>query len=158
MLNFERYSLFWVIGLIAALAIFFVVRAILGYRIVARDAVEDYDFKLQSKMLDTSIPKETYIKVYKRVYSPRIQAYLAGGVITMLVLTPLTIAIYNMVAAKLWINSGRPPIYAPHGFVWAFIMFFGLLGIWATIAFITAQQYHQRAPKGLKEELKKEMR
>jgi len=157
MLSFERYSLYWVLGMIALIAVIYIVRAVMGYRSVAEDAVSDFDYKAERNMLDPDIPKTAYVAAYKRFHAPRHLAYIAGAVLTMLVLTPIAIAIYNMVAAQLWIANGRPPIYAPHGFVWAFIMFFGLIGIWATIAYIAANRYHRFAPKSFKDALRKEM-
>ncbi len=153
MLSFERYSLYWVIGLIALIAVIYIVRAVLGYRAVARDAEDDFDYKTERNMLDPDIPRSVYVTAYRRVHSPRHLAYVAGGVVAMLVLTPLAIAVYNMVAAQIWIANDRPPIYAPHGFVWAFFMFFGLIGIWAIIAYMTANRYHKRAPRSFKQEL-----
>ena len=157
MLNFERHSLLWFFIFIALLAGVYFLRAFLGYRHVTKDAEADYDYKLAEGMVDKRLSREGYIRAYKRFYAPRNYAYIGSGILGILILTPAGLSILNVITTHLWINAGRPIIYAPRGFVWQFIMFFGVLVIWGMIAFMSARLYYSRTPKTLRDEMMKEM-
>lgn len=157
MLNFTRYSVFWVLGLIALIAVFYLVRAFLGYRRVAADAAEDYDYKLARDMIDPRLSRDGYISAYKRYHAPRNHAYIGFGVLAILILTPIGLAALNFVSMQFWDMAGRPPIYAPRGIVWQFIIFFGTLCIWGLTTYMTARRYYKYAPKTLRDEILREI-
>ncbi len=157
MLNFETYSLLWFFGFIALLAAIYFMRAFLGYRQVTQDAEADYDYKFKEGMTDKRLSRDGYIRAYKRFYAPRNYAYIGGGILAILILTPAGLALLNGITTELWIYAGRPIIYAPRGFVWQFIMFFGVLVIWGLIAYMAARLYYSRAPKTLRDEMMREM-
>ncbi len=156
MTNFERYSMLWLLGLIAIIALFYIVRAVLGYQRVAQDAKSDYIYKSENNMIDDRISKEGYIRAYKRFYAPRNHAYIGGGILAVAVLTPLALGFIQYVSMFFWINAGRPPIYAPHGFVWQFIQYFATIAFWGLIAYTAARLYHRGAPKSLRDEMMRE--
>jgi len=154
--SFERYSLIWILGLIAAFASFYLIRAFIGYRSVAGDAVSDYDYKQGQNMLPAGIDKDGYIRAYKRFYAPRNHLYIGLAIMASALLTMPALGLFQYISMFFWERSGRPPIYAPHGFVWQFLQFFSMIGFWGLCAYVGGRLYHRRAPKTLRDEFLKE--
>jgi len=157
MQKFDDSSLFWLLGVIGLISAFFIVRAWLGYRRVARDAESDYAYKVDQNMVDRRLSKDGYIRAYKRYYAPRSIAYTGAGFMAVLVLTPLVTVIYSFVSVELWKLAGQPLAYAPKTLVWQYIMFFATIAMWGGIAYLTAKQYYKNAPRTLRDEMLKEM-
>ena len=87
MKNFEGISFLWAIVGLAIIGLLYSLRAYIGFRDVARDAEEDYDYKQERSMLDGRLSREGYIRVFKRLHNPRRPAYIATGIFAILVLT-----------------------------------------------------------------------
>ena len=60
MKNFEGISFLWAVALLAFIGLLYSLRAYLGFRDVANDAQEDYDYKQERGMLDGRLSREGY--------------------------------------------------------------------------------------------------
>lgn len=153
----QGISFLWAAALIAVLALVYAVRAWLGYRQVAQDASDDYEYKAAQGMVDKRLSKAGYIRAYKRYYAPRAHLYTFIGLLAIIILTAPVMAVLNYVMMELWAMNGRPVMYAPSGIIWMFINFFCLLAAWIGIGYVFARQYHKHAPVSLRDELIREM-
>ena len=157
MQKFEGISFVWALALVALIALIYGVRAFLGYRQVARDAEEDYAFKSGEGMIDARLSREGYIRAYKRFYAPRSKAYIAAALGAVLALTAPALAVISFALEQLWIATGRDPIYQPGFFVWQFMIFFSIIGIWAATVYFIARRYYANVPVSFNQEQEKEM-
>jgi len=64
-------SFHWALLIIGVIVVFYGLRAVIGYRNVARDAQDDFDYKSQHKMLPKDLSQAGYIRAYKRFHNPR---------------------------------------------------------------------------------------
>jgi len=157
MQNFEGISFLWALVLLALIALIYGVRAIIGYRNVARDAEADYNFKLGENMIDPRLTQAGYIRAYKRFHNPRGLLFMASGLSAILILTAPALLGIQILLNQLWIFTDRSRVFEPGYLVWQFIIFFSLIAIWAGIAYFTARQFHRNSPVTLRDEMLKEM-
>jgi len=157
MRSFEGISFWWAIALLALIGVVYGIRAYIGYKAVARDAEEDYNYKHPQGMIDKRLSKDGYIRAYKRFHNPRGSVYVASGIATILILTGPAMAVLEFVLEQIWQLSGRPRSIEPGFLVWQFIIFFSVIGFWVFIASKTARRYHRYAPVTFRDELLKEM-
>lgn len=146
----------WLIIVFGGVAALLSLRAFLGYREVARDAEDDYRFKTDQNMIDKGLTQEVYTRAYRRFYAPRSKAYMAGGLMALIVSTPIAFGLINFLLTQLWIATGKSKIYEPGFFVWQFMIFFAILATWALIIYLVARRFYAKAPISFKDELKKE--
>lgn len=145
----------WALFIIGLIIVFYGLRAALGYRNVARDAKEDYEFKVANNMTPQNISKEGYIQAYRRFHNPRSSLYVALTLSALLLLTPIVMIVIQFLLEQLYHATGRSRVFEPGYLVWQFFIYFLLLMSWAGIAFTGARRYHQRAPGSLAQEIKK---
>jgi len=157
MRSFEGISFWWAIALLALIGVVYGIRAYIGYKAVARDAEEDYNYKHPQGMIDKRLSKDGYIRAYKRFHNPRGSVYVASGIAAILILTGPAMAVLEFVLEQIWQLSGRPRSIEPGFLVWQFIIFFSVIGFWVFIASKTARRYHRYAPVTFRDELLKEM-
>ncbi len=156
MQKFEGISFLWALAFVGVLAIIYGLRAVLGYRQVARDAEEDFDFKSGQGMVDKRLSRDGYIRAYKRFYAPRSKAYIAWALGAILVLTAPALALINFLLLQVWKASGNSKLYEPGFFLWQFMIFFAVIATWALIFYVAARRYHARAPLSFRRELVRE--
>lgn len=146
MQKFEGISFLWAIGLLCLIGLSYAVRALIGFRTVAKDAAEDYDYKQSRKMLDDRLSQEGYIRVFKRLHNPRRPAYVAMAIFAILILTWPIMAALSVLLEQLYHLTGRNRVFEPGFLVWQFCIFFGIIISWTAIGYAMARRYHMRAP------------
>jgi len=146
MQNFDGISFVWALALLSAIGLFYAMRAFFGFRAVARDAEEDYDYKQERNMLDGRLSREGYIKVFKRLHNPRRPAYIATAIFSILILTWPIMAILSVLLEQLYQFTDRSRVFEPGFLVWQFCIFFGVIFSWTGIAYFIARRYHMLAP------------
>ena len=157
MLDFGNYSFLWALAAGCLIAVIYGMRAVHGYRPASQDDRTDYDFKHSEGMLNSGASREEYIRAYKRAHAPRSLVYIALGLITITFLTGPAIRLLHFLLEKFWILTGRDIVFEPGFLVWKFLIFFGLIGIWASIVYVFARHFHRDAPLSLEHELAREL-
>ena len=137
--------------LIAALA--FTVRALIGWSGLRKEAGEDYDYRLAQGMIAPDRDRDHYIDTYRRVNGPRFATHAAVALWAILLLTPVVAIVLEFLLDALWQASGQSRVFEPGYLVWAFFIFFGMMGSWALIAWAAAVRYHRYAPARFEDEL-----
>lgn len=157
MQKFEGISFLWAVALLAVIGVIYAVRAFMGYRTVARDAAEDYDYKQERGMMDGRISKEGYIRAYKRFHNPRKPLYISTTIAAILILTWPAMALISVLLEWLYQLTGRSRVFEPGFLVWQFLIFFLMIVIWVTIAAIGSRRYHRNAPVSFRDEQLREI-
>lgn len=157
MQRFEGISFLWALIIIAAIALVYGLRALIGYRNVLRDAQIDYSYKSSEGMIDTRLSKDGYIRAYKRFNAPRSTAFVAAGLTAMLVLTLPALYIIEILLEQFWIFMDKSRTFEPGFLVWQFLIFFSLIGVWAFIGYQTARLYHGGKSISFNDEILKEI-
>ena len=157
MRNFEGISFWWAIAIFTVIGLVYALRAFIGYRAVARDAEDDYNYKQPQGMIDKRLSKEGYIRAYKRFHNPRGPAYVAAAVGAILVLTWPAMALLELILEQAWQLSGRSRVIEPGFLVWQFIIFFSIIGIWVAISYVVSKRYHRSAPGTFAFEIEQEL-
>ena len=152
MKNFEGISFLWAIVGLAIIGLLYSLRAYIGFRDVARDAEEDYDYKQERSMLDGRLSRDGYIQVFKRLHNPRRPAYIAMGIFAIIALTWPIMGALSVLLEQLYQLSGRNRVFEPGFLVWQFCIFFGIIFSWTSIAYTLARRYHRLSPGTLKYE------
>lgn len=145
--------LWFILGLLALIATFHSVKAVLGYLAVAKDAESDYQYKTERAMVPMKLPKESYLAIYKRVNNPRGSAYVAGGLWAILLTTPILFFVLGWILNAIYNLSGQNRVIEPGYLVWQFMLFFLVVMIWAGIAYAVARHYHRHTPGSLQFEI-----
>jgi len=149
-------SFHWALLIIGVIVVFYGLRAVIGYRNVARDAQDDFDYKSQHKMLPKGLSQASYIRAYKRFHNPRAPLYVALIMLAIIVLTPVAMILIQFLLEQLYQATGRSRVFEPGFLVWQFFIYFLLLLSWASIAYFGARRFYRRAPGTLSEEFEKE--
>lgn len=150
-------SLTWIFLAVCLLALFFGVRAMLGYRRVAQDAQDDYAYKRREDLFEAPIPEQPYVRAYRRFHAPRGTAYVAGAMTAIIALTYPAFVFIQFALHQLWIATGRSDVFYPGYLVWKFMIFFAVIAIWGGVIYVTAREYHRRAPLSFKSVLDQEL-
>jgi amino acid transporter len=143
----------WVFLIVGIIIFIYGLRAFLGYRNVARDAEDDYQYKVKNGMDDPRLTKEAYIRAYKRFYNPRGPLYVAGTLLVMVLLTPIIMIIIQFLLEQLYQFSGRSRVFEPGYLVWQFFIFFLMIMSWAFTTYLGARRYYKYAPATLAQEM-----
>lgn len=151
--KFEGISFVWALVLMGVIAVIFGVRAFLGWLQVRSDARADYDYKRDNGMVPDAMDRETYEKIYRRVYGPRGPVHVAGAMLAILIATPIAMIGFEAGLNLAYNLSGQSRVIEPGYLVWQFFLFFGMIAVWVAIAYLAARQYHRRAPGSLQFEM-----
>ena len=138
--------------LIAALAS--TVRAALSWLRLRGEAEEDYGYRAQNGMVPAGVDREAYLSTYCRVNAPRLAAHAAAALWAVLIATPVIAMVLEFLLEQLWQATGQSRVFEPGYLVWAFFIFFGLMGAWAAIAWVVARHYHRHAPPRFEDALR----
>lgn len=142
-----------VFGPVALVALLLSVRALIGWAGLSGEARDDFDYRRQNGMISDAIDQDRFVKTYRRVNGPRASSYAALALWAVLLATPVIAKILEVLLELLWQATGRSRVFEPGYLVWAFFIFFGLMGAWAGIAYLVARRYHARAPGRLEDAL-----
>lgn len=153
MQKFEGISFIWALVLMGALALIFGLRAALAWRSVRVDAREDYDYKQANGMVPDALDRETYEAIYRRVHSPRGPLHVAGAMLAILIATPIAMFIFEAVLNLFYNASGQSRVIEPGFLVWQFFLFFGMIAVWVSLAYLAARRYHRTTPGSLQYEM-----
>ena len=147
---------FWIIIFVAIIAAIYWGRAIVAYRQVGADADADFEFRSQSGMIKDPKNRAAYVAAYRRFHAPRGPAYVAAAMSAVLVLTYPAFIMIEFLLEQFWIFTGRGDVFHPGYLVWQFLIFFSILGLWVGIIYVTAREFHRRAPISFEQELERE--
>ena len=153
MQKFEGISFVWALVLIGSLDVIFILRALLAWDQVRRDAREDYNYKHANAMVPDAIDRDAYEQIYRRVYGPRGPLHVAAAMIAILLITPVAMLGFEAGLNLIYNLSGQSRVIEPGFLVWQFFLFFGMIAVWVGIAYLAARQYHRKAPGSLQFEL-----
>ncbi|GLQ20704.1 hypothetical protein GCM10007854_16590 [Algimonas porphyrae] len=142
-----------VFGPVALVAFVFTIRAAIGWVGLTKEANDDFAYRCEQDMVGAHVAQDRFVSAYRRVHAPRVSSYVAATLWTVLLATPLIAKIMEVLLDMLWRASGRSRVFEPGYLVWAFFIFFGLMGAWAAIAFLSARRFHARTPGRLEDEL-----
>lgn len=157
-INIMTHSLIFILMAVICLAIFYGIRTYLGFRQIALDAREDYAYKVREDLFEYDVNEETYIRAYKRFHAPRGAAYICGAMLAILVLTAPAFIIIQNVLEQIWIWTGRSEVFHPGFLVWQFMIYFAVIAMWGGIIYLTAREFHRRAPLSFLKTLEQEQR
>jgi len=99
------------------------------------------------------LSREKYLQIYKRVFAPRAPLYMLFGIIGILIATPIAMIILEQVLNLAYNLSGQARVIEPGYLVWQFFLYFGVIATWVAIGYVTAREYHRRAPGNLQSEI-----
>ena len=153
MQKFQGISFVWALVLMAVLALIFGIRAFWGWRNVCSDAHADYEYKRANGMVPDAIERETYERIYRRVYGPRGPLHVAGAMLAILIATPIAMLGFEAGLNLIYNLSGQSRVIEPGYLVWQFFLFFGMIAVWVGIAYLAARRYHRTAPGSLQFEM-----
>lgn len=153
MQKFEGISFVWALVLMGTIALIFAVRAFIGWRQVRGDAHADYDYKQANNMMPGAMTREAYEQIYRRVYGPRGPLHVAGAMLAILIATPIAMFGFEAGLNLIYNLSGQSRVIEPGFLVWQFFLFFGIIAVWVSIAYLAARRYHQTAPGSLQFEM-----
>jgi len=157
------------IALFVLLFIAAALRAAFGYRLVHREAREEWpDYKKNRPRHAKGLSEEKYVQAYVRAHGPRGPLYGAVMLIAAAVLTPaimlMLTALYGFLIAEPVSGSGMTAAdlagevgrqFRLDGpLVYAFFLFFGLIASWGGVAFVVAHRFHRNRPGSLEDELR----
>jgi len=154
---FAETSLIWGLGLLLIIAALFFLRSYFGFRALGQEASADYDYKRGENMLAKNVSEAAYVRAYKRYHAPRAPLHVAAVLSAIAVLTLPALGLFYWVTFMLWEMNGKDKVFAPGLLVHSLLMFFLIIFFWAALAFLTAKNYHGKAPISLQDEIDKEM-
>ena len=146
--------LWLVFGPLVIAAVAFSIRAVLGLVGLRAEAEADYDYRHARNMVPGGASREHYVESYLRVNRPRGSLHTAAALWAVLGLTPVIAIVMEFLLELLWQATGQSRVFEPGYLVWAFFIFFGLLGAWAGIGYAVARRYHRHAPRRLEDEIR----
>jgi len=153
--NIGKYSAGWMLVVFLLIGLYFLVKALLGYGRISRDAEAEYNFRSGEGSLNTD-KKDGFIRAYRRFYAPRKDKYRGLGILAATILTIPGIRLFEYVSEEVWKLAGKPYEFGPSTLIWQFMLFFALIAFWGLVFFLVAQVYHKRAPVTFRDELIKE--
>ncbi len=152
----QNYLVWLIIG-VFIIALIYAFRTLLGYIRVAKDAEEDFAFKVKEGFIESATPKDAYVRAYRRFHAPRSTAYIAAAMSAVLVLTYPAFVIMQVVFERVWFFTGRSDVFHPGYLVWQFMIFFTVIALWGGISYVTAREFHRRAPISFNKELERQL-
>lgn len=113
-----------------------------------REAREEYAQRAKNKPATVDgVSEAAFITLYAKSFEPRWALYGAGAAASVLAVSP--IALFTVPAAyeAVWRAGGAPDWGGSTGYVYMFVLFFGLVLIWALVAAFFARMHHVRTPE-----------
>ncbi|VAW00250.1 hypothetical protein MNBD_ALPHA06-1184 [hydrothermal vent metagenome] len=156
-------------GLILALLASGAIRSIFGYWLVRRDAKQEWKLFQRSNAKEAfRTDEQQFIAAYCRAHSPRGLAYSTSALAVAVLVTPLAVMLLTWLYANgivQEVDPNAPPAttvaeevrrqFRSDGpLVYSFFLFFGLIGSWGAVAYVTARLYHRDGRFEMDEELR----
>ena len=145
MQQFSGISFLWATFALAILGVTYAVAYFLLTYKVLKDAEADYLYKSLNDMIDKSITKAEYTRLFIKKHKPRKFLYIASGSFFILVSTWPIMAIISYLLECLYQLTGRSRVFEPGFLVWQFCIFFGIILSWAFTAYCIVTLYYKRA-------------
>ena len=156
-MRFANSPILWIIaGLLVAAAIYGL-RAWLALREVRADAGADFAYRRDNSMLGSDLPPDRFEDVYLSANYPRRQAYMAGTLLALAVLTFPFLRIADLIWKGVWRLSGENRTFEPTFLVYQFGIFFSMIALWSLVGFVAARRYHKAEDLTLDEALRREV-
>jgi len=151
-----KYSALTTLAFLLLIGFYFLVKGLIGYGKIAREAGREFDVREKDDALGMNISRDGFVRAYRRFYAPRKDIYRGGGILAATLLTVPAIRLFEYASEAIWIMSGKPYEYGPGTLIWQFMLYFALIAFWGIIFFAVAKFYHQYAPRTFRDELIKE--
>jgi hypothetical protein len=117
-------------------------------RALKAEAREEYAARLKDKPATIAGVSETdFVSLYFTSFQPRWALYGAGGSASVLAVSPLALVAVPAAYEVVWRAGGAPDWGGSTGYVYMFVLFFGLVLIWALVAAWFARRHHMRTPE-----------
>jgi len=153
MQKFDGISFIWALILMGVLALIFGIRAFVAWMAVRRDAQADYEYKFSNGMVPDAIDRENYERIYRKVYNPRGPIHVAAAMLAILLVTPIALKGFEVGLNFIYNLSGQNRVIEPGFLVWQFFLFFGIIAVWVSIAYLAARHYHRSETGNLQFEM-----
>ncbi|PHR63178.1 MAG: hypothetical protein COA47_00760 [Robiginitomaculum sp.] len=158
------------LGLIALILIVGIIRTLVGYWVVHRDAAEEWlVFQTNNSKQADKTSEEQFTQAYTRAHSPRGLAFATGALAVAALVTPLAVMALTFIYANVIVQEVDPnaPIATTIAeevrrqlrtdgpLVYSFFLFFGLIGSWGGVAYVTARLFYRDDTAPIEENLRK---
>lgn len=156
-MNYAHSPLLWILSAILILALIQGIMAYLGYRQVREDAKAEFSFRKQERMQGSELSPEKFEAAYLRVNAPRARAHMAAALLGVVILSPFTLRLADLIMKGVWRLSGEDRTFEPPFLVYQVGVFFLVIASWALIGYIAARRHHSGSAISFETELKREM-
>jgi len=155
-MHFANSPLLWILTGILFFAIIQGVMAYLGYRRVREDARAEYDFRKSENMRGSELSFEKFEAAYLRVNAPRARAHTAAAMIAIVLLSPISLRLADLIMKGVHFISGEDRAFEPPFLVYQVGVFFLVIASWALIGYIAARRHHSGTAISFDEEIRRE--
>jgi len=141
-------SLFCSIALVAVFSLAALAWWAVKSRALRGEAREEYAQRLKDKPATVEgVSEAEFVSLYVKSFSPRWALYGSGGAAAVLVVSPAALIAVPAAYEAVWRAGGAPDWGGSTGYVYMFVLFFGLVLIWALVAAVFARLHHIRTPE-----------
>ncbi|MCR9128953.1 MAG: hypothetical protein NXI12_05485 [Alphaproteobacteria bacterium] len=141
-------SLYSSIALVALFSLATLVWWAIKANALKAEAREEYAARVTGKPATVSgVSEPEFVSIYVRSFQPRWALYGSGGSAAVLAVSPVALIAVPAVYEVIWRAGGAPDWGGTTGYVYMFVLFFGLVLIWALVAAFFARQHHVRTPE-----------
>jgi hypothetical protein len=141
-------SLFTSIGLVALFSVSTLVWWAIKSRALRREAREEHAKRVTDKPATVAgVSEAEFTSLYVKSFSPRWALYGSGGAASVLAVSPVALIAVPAAYEAVWRAGGAPDWGGSTGYVYMFVLFFGLVLIWAMVAAVFARLHHVRTPE-----------
>ena len=130
---------------------------VIKVRALKAEAREEYAARVQEKPATVAgVSEERFKSLYVKSFQPRWALYGSGGAAAVLAASPVALIAVPAAYEAVWRAGGAPDWGGSTGYVYMFVLFFGLVLIWALIAAVFARRHHVRTPEPFNHALARE--
>lgn len=141
-------SLYSSIALVAFFSVATLVWWAVKVRALRQEARDEYISRTASKPATIrTVSESDFIALYVTSFQPRWALYGSGGSAAVLAVSPLALMAVPAIYEVFWRAAGAPDWGSSTGYVYMFVLFFGLVLIWALVAAFFARLHHVRSPE-----------
>lgn len=150
-------SLYSSIALVALFSAATLLWWVIKVRALKAEAREEYAARVQEKPATVAgVSEERFKSLYVKSFQPRWALYGSGGAAAVLAASPVALIAVPSAYEAVWRAGGAPDWGGSTGYVYMFVLFFGLVLIWALIAAVFARRHHVRTPEPFNHALARE--
>ena len=141
-------SLFASIALVALFSVSTLVWWAVKSRLLRSEARQEYAQRLADKPASVDgVSESAFVALYVRSFQPRWALYGSGAAAAVLAISPFALVVLPAAYDVVWRAGGAPDWGGSTGYVFMFVLFFGLVLIWALVAAVFARLHHVRTPE-----------